>query len=289
MHASASVATRYFAGWFFRFFLLALPAAVAAQSPVVLELAGEGGRSYRVEIRAPATPPPPAGYPVLYLLDGNAALAGLPEAAAGPALIVAIGHHGSGRFDVAGRVFDFTPALTGGDEFDPLVPTRRAGGAQAFAAFIERRVKPAVAAVYPVDASRQGLWGHSYGGLFVLHTLLTRSADFRCYAAASPSLWWRDGYLPRLAQSTSPAARQTARLLVTRGGAEMPAQAPQDDLRALAVWQLRNSVPVDAAAAFAAAHSGPAEYLELPGLNHGEAFAASLAPTLAWFARCIEE
>lgn len=289
MHGSASVATRYFAGCFFRFFLLALPAAEAAQPLAVLDLAADGGRSYRVEVRRPPVPPPSPGYPVLYLLDGNAALTSLPEDVTGRVLIVAIGHHGSSRFDVAGRVFDFTPALTGGDEFDPLVPARRAGGAQAFAAFIERRVKPAVAAVYPVDASRQGLWGHSYGGLFVLHTLLTRPADFRCYAAASPSLWWRDGYLPRLAQSTPPAARQTASLLVTRGGAEMPAQAPQGDPRALAAWRLRNSVPADAAATFAAAHPGPAEYLELPGLNHGEAFAASLAPTLAWFARCIEE
>ncbi|MCL1553444.1 hypothetical protein [Xanthomonas nasturtii] len=36
--------------------------------------AADGQRRYRVRIATPKTPPPTAGYPVVYLLDGNAAL-----------------------------------------------------------------------------------------------------------------------------------------------------------------------------------------------------------------------
>src|SRR3546814_19712655 len=48
------------------------------------------------------------------------------------------------------------------------------GGADDFLAFIEHELKPLIAQRYPVDARRQILFGHSYGGLFTLYTLFTK-------------------------------------------------------------------------------------------------------------------
>ncbi|MBF3166256.1 ferric enterobactin esterase PfeE, partial [Pseudomonas aeruginosa] len=67
------------------------------------------------------------------------------------------------------------------------------GGADAFLDLLRDGMRPAVAAQAPLDTARQTLWGHSYGGLLVLHALFTRPGEFARYAAASPSLWWRDG------------------------------------------------------------------------------------------------
>jgi uncharacterized protein len=36
------------------------------------------------------------------------------------------------------------------------------------------------------------LFGHSFGGLFVVHVLLTQPQAFAEYIAASPSIWWSD-------------------------------------------------------------------------------------------------
>ncbi|MCX2717543.1 alpha/beta hydrolase-fold protein [Helicobacter sp. MIT 21-1697] len=37
------------------------------------------------------------------------------------------------------------------------------------------------------------LFGHSFGGLFVLYTLLHKPRSFNHYVCASPSLWWGEG------------------------------------------------------------------------------------------------
>ena len=37
------------------------------------------------------------------------------------------------------------------------------------------------------------LFGHSFGGLFVLYTLLSKPQSFTHYVCASPSLWWGEG------------------------------------------------------------------------------------------------
>lgn len=57
-------------------------------------------------------------------------------------------------------------------------------------------MKPAVKARFPqAKVTRQALYGHSYGGLFALHTLFTRPGLFDCYIASSPSIWWNDRFI----------------------------------------------------------------------------------------------
>jgi predicted alpha/beta superfamily hydrolase len=276
------------------------PAAAGDDAHAVERLSfanGQTGHRYRVSTLRPAAPPPADGYPVLFLLDGNAAEQDLvkTEALATPEgrslALVTVGYDTDQRFDVAARAYDYTPALVpGANERDPLDATRRNGGADGFLAFIQATILPAVERQIPVNRRRLGLWGHSYGGLFVLHAL--QHADtFRCHIAASPSLWWRDGYLfkHRDAFRERLAGRRFG-LLITRGSAETTRRPGNDEPRALARWRQTSSAPPNAAEEFAGSlQSLPGAriaYLELPGLSHGEAFAASLNPTLRWFSDC---
>ena len=68
--------------------LPALAAGAAGSGPVVIPRSEqftlrsrEGSREYRIFLARPAAMPPPAGYPVVYVLDGNAffgTMTGLP-------------------------------------------------------------------------------------------------------------------------------------------------------------------------------------------------------------------
>ena len=258
-------------------------------------------RDYRLHIMRPRQAPPPEGYPVIFLLDGNAAVEAIDEdvlarmAVDSPPLIVAIGPDSALRFDLDGRTYDYTPPASGiqtdAGEFETQPPHRRTGGADRFLDFIETTVRPAVAQHAAVDWQRQGVWGHSYGGLFVLHALLARPGQFRCHIAASPSLWWRQGQLltqaeERLKYPASPPFD----LLLTRGTNEAEAKPPGEDSAVRRRWQERQSVPPDALPRLAKRMKrqpgARVHFLELPGLSHGAALAASLEPALHWFKAC---
>ncbi|MFT0520625.1 alpha/beta hydrolase [Pseudomonas faucium] len=187
----------------------------------------DGQRHYRLWVGKPDRPAPAAGYPVLWMLDGNAALGALDreqlrQLAAGQApLLVAVGYQTEQRIDRAGRTFDYTPALPGqAEQRDPLTG-QPSGGVDAFLDLLTLRMRPMVAELAPIDLQRQTLWGHSYGGLAVLHALFTRPGAFSDYAAASPSLWWHDGAIVREAQGLQQRLGDSRpRLLLMRGGEE---------------------------------------------------------------------
>ena len=168
----------------------------------VLQAVG-GAQRYRLRVAVPQRAAPPAGYATAWLLDGNAALMDVQAAdlqqlaqSAAPPLIVFIAHDNDLRIDGDARAFDYTPRRPGGEaaQRDPL-GTRRNGGADAFLALILEHAMPRVNALAPLDPARQALWGHSYGGVFVLHALFTRPQAFALYGAADPSLWWGEGVL----------------------------------------------------------------------------------------------
>ncbi|MFC7335418.1 alpha/beta hydrolase [Rhodocista pekingensis] len=257
----------------------------------------DGGRRYRVTVGMPRRPAPAAGYPVLHMLDGNAALGVLTEPLLenldrdGPPVLVAIGYETDRRFDVVARAFDYTPPTSpAGETWENRERGRRGGGADAFLDLIEAEIKPRVAALAAVDPARQALWGHSYGGLFTLHCLFTRPDRFSTYIAASPSLWWQDGFI------LSEEARFTgapARLLLTRGGAEgRRREGPRPAGGADAVRQApppgREGFPAHAlpqmAARLRTLPGLSVEVIEFPDLSHGEALAASLPPALRFAA-----
>jgi len=163
----------------------------------------DGKRHYRIEISIPRAPAPKAGFPVLYMLDGNAAMATLTEIdlvriiGGNPPVLVAIGYDTATRHDLVSRAYDYTPPVreNGKPVAEPVVSGRVGGGADIFLQLIDTRIKPLVRARAGTDPGKEYLWGHSYGGLFALHTLFTQPGAFARYIAGDPSAWWHDGAL----------------------------------------------------------------------------------------------
>ena len=127
-------------------------------------------------------------YPVLYMTDGDAHIG-----------------HTSSTIDFLvrnGRISDMiVVGIPNTDRTRDLTPTKAtgpnaaqfatAGGADNFLKFIETELIPEIEKTYRVQPYRI-LAGHSFGGLFAVHALVTRPELFNSYIAVSPSLQWSD-------------------------------------------------------------------------------------------------
>lgn len=205
----------------------------AQQTDVVSKITG---RTYRIYIAKPLLPPPPTGYPVVYVLDGN----GYFNTAAmqmvlgqfgelKPAIIVGIGYPISSPLEVVRlRTRDMTPPT----KIEDLTESVRRGlggseqsygGADAFRQFLVDELRPALAETYPIDGAAQSLVGHSFGGLFALHVLFNATDSFQTYVIGSPSIWWgRKSVLAGEADFKRRvlAGKAAPRVLITVGGLE---------------------------------------------------------------------
>jgi len=148
-------------------------------------------------------------YHILYLLDGNAAIDDIDQTRlqaklkATPAgqipILVFIGYQTPYRFEVTSRAYDFTPPLlsaTNDQIANAFVEEGRGrlnGGSENFYQLIERDIKPWVASQLQDYPKVETLWGHSYGGLFVLYHLFLHPQSFDHFVSADPSLWWQNG------------------------------------------------------------------------------------------------
>lgn len=182
-------------------------------------------RRYRIFVSLPDKPAPADGYAVLYVMDGNAMFHTAREAVRAmerrpdvprdlATIVVGVGYPDG--VDIANeRTFDLTPR--GSSSARITAPT---GGADAFLDFLQRDLGPRIAAYGKLDPARKGIFGHSFGGLFVLHSLSTQPLAFPVRVAASPSIWFADpDFEPRLQQVI--AARSAndpgLKLLITAG------------------------------------------------------------------------
>lgn len=163
-------------------------------------LSEDGRRRYRVYIGISQQPAPEGGFPVLYALDGNAAAAFLDDPAfarlrKNPVVLVLVAPDSSLRIDRAQRAWDYTPPVSGQTYLhDPIDPALCNGGALDFFRLLTGQIRLLAAEAVPMmDTRRQTLWGHSYGGLFVLYAFLHAPQSFDRYVAADPSLWLRGG------------------------------------------------------------------------------------------------
>ena len=250
-----------------------------------------GGHTHRIMIAVPPAPAPAQGWPVLYVLDGDLMFALTAQLmrnrfARGPgvpaqgAVVVGLGYAGDQVLNLAARTYDYTPPAPG-----PATDERgrREGGADAFLDFIDATVRPLVADAARVDTARQTLFGHSYGGLCALHALFTRPGSFQNYVAASPSVWWRSGFILQ-EQARFVAERRAAakplRLLVTQG--ERETEVPTDPTRAAILRERQGN---DRLRALLDSLRGvPAlnvRFASFPGADHGTSMAPAAQQALS--------
>jgi predicted alpha/beta superfamily hydrolase len=176
--------------------------------------------------------------PVVYLTDANGAfgltvdivrhlqLGGhLPQL-----LVVGIGYPVALlRQTMALRTRDLTPTASPvmKDSRGAIAPS---GGAARFLSFVADELMPWVAGRYPIGRDATYV-GHSLGGLFGAYALLSRTATFRGYALASPSIWWDDLEMLRREEAYAREHRDLAAEVVVTVGAE---ETPEGRTRAAA-------------------------------------------------------
>ena len=126
-----------------------------------------------------------AKYPVAYLLDGHdhfihasGILGFITQQGVAPQMIMI------GVSNAVNRTRDLTPKA---DTADARFP--HAGGADNFLKFLSDELVPYVNKTYRTEPYKI-LIGHSFGGLFAVHTLLNKPDTFDAYIAISPALWW---------------------------------------------------------------------------------------------------
>jgi predicted alpha/beta superfamily hydrolase len=194
------------------------------------DMTSAGGEIYRIFVSVPKTEMPADGYPVLYVLDGNAMFAAFAEARriqeyydVGKAIVVGVGYPTDDAYDTR-RLYDYTPPLL---DPPPLNLRRlakyKSGGRDKFLDFLTGKLRTEIGSRYKINLERQSLFGHSLGGLLALHALYTRPQAFYSIVAASPSLEWNEqGVLVEerefAARLTSGKVGKTSRLMVVVGG-----------------------------------------------------------------------
>ena len=186
------------------------PASLPGTSVFDIAPSGDAGvLPYRVFVYTPSGEASETGWPVLYMVDGNAVFATAIDAVRAQAsypkgtnvthgMVVAIGYPTDAAYDPLRRSWDLSPPP--GRAYPPFHmggPDVRTGGGEDFLRFIEDALKPMLEARFPIDRGRQTLFGHSFGGLFALYALFRRPAAFRTWVAASPAIYWEDTVIAR--------------------------------------------------------------------------------------------
>lgn len=222
----------------------AMGALVPAKTPGAISTTEEWkmtskttGRSYHIYIAKPAAgTPPPGGYPVIYLTDGDymfhvaADTLTMLSAAlqAKPAIIVGVGYGDGFLATTRNRYTDLTPsqadpAWAAEIKSSPKFASATFGGAEGFYRFVTQELRPQIDAAYATDKSDNTLWGHSLGGLFSLHVLFNHPEAFKTYLIGSPTIIWNHNAIlrdeSRLVEAVA-VGKAAPRILLTAGELE---------------------------------------------------------------------
>ncbi|TCB76693.1 alpha/beta hydrolase [Acinetobacter sp. ANC 4173] len=219
--------------------------------------------------------------PALFMLDGNSVMSYLSEdvlqqlATREAPVLVAIGYDTNLPFDTTARALDYTPTdETGKITADPRQPERLSGGSAEFRKVLLSQIQPWVAGQAQLDPQRQALWGHSYGGLFVLDSLM-HAQYFSHYFAASPSLSWADARILKNMQTKAVSHDQTQALWIMEGDlAQNHPATKSPNFNPNTVQDNRHVI------AHFVQQGVQSKLLLYPNLSHGQMFAASLLDIL---------
>lgn len=177
------------------------PPAYALEGTEVCDLPSKMlGRDYQLYVYLPDSyaKEPTRNYPVLFVTDAPYAFPLIRSIAR------RVGDHGDGLRDFIlvglsyakgdtpkfSRNRDYTPTAKGPSDAESDMPGRAPlyGEAENYRRFIAGEVFPYVASHYRADMHEKIYAGHSYGGLFGVHMLLTEPGMFEHYILGSPSL-----------------------------------------------------------------------------------------------------
>ncbi len=244
-----------------------VPSAASAQTPPaappyampstqMFDVKSDGGETYRIFISHPKGEAPEGGFPVLYVIDGNAYFASFAEtrrlleyADRGKALVVGVGYPTDDAYD-ARRTADFLfPVPTVGPPAQARSePNATNTGRDKFLDFLTGRLRTEIGKRFKIDPDRQSLFGHSFGGLFAIHALYARPEAFQAIIAASPSLEWNVQDMLReerafAARLASGKIARTSRLMLVAGDQDRdddpePARALAARLESLSAYGL---------------------------------------------------
>ena len=228
----------------------------AMPSTQMFDVKSDGGETYRIFISYPKGEAPEGGYPVLYVMDGNAYFASFAETRRlleyvdrGKALVVGVGYPTDDAYD-ARRTADFLfPVPTVGPPAQAKSqPDATHTGRDKFLDFLTGKLRLEIGKRFKIDPDRQSLFGHSFGGLFAIHALYAKPEAFQAIVAASPSLEWNVRDMLReerafAAKLASGAVARTSRLMLVAGDQDRdddpePARALAARLELLSVYGL---------------------------------------------------
>jgi predicted alpha/beta superfamily hydrolase len=231
---------------------------VAVYGSIQFDLSSKiADRIYRIFVFKPQIPPPPTGFPVVVVTDGNMtfplmatvdatfALTGM------AALVVGVGYATEDPMSLfSRRNRDLTPP-TPLSSIEQRPGQARAkledyGGSEFFYRFLMEELRPLIASAYSVDPNNQTLYGHSIGGMFTVSVLLNHPESFRNFVASSPSIFWNHcsvlSDLPSFTRKVQ--ARAVApRVLISVGSEEQAVPTPLPPAMTKAIVEKMPKVP----------------------------------------------
>jgi uncharacterized protein len=197
--------------------------------------------TFYIDVRLPEEyfSKPGQRYPVVILLDGNFYFpmmssiihqyekAGLLK----PVILIGVGYKSFPVMDSL-RVRDYLfPLALPSDEL------KAPGGGKNFKDYLTRELIPEIDSRFKTEKNNRALLGHSFGGYFVLYSLLdqleNRKHDFKTFISASPTLWYNNFYLNKLPGQLK-TKTDTLNLFISVGALEDPTWSvkPVTDLSA---------------------------------------------------------
>lgn len=236
----------------------------------------DGERHYKVWTAIPNAAPPAEGYPILYALDGNAVMDRVSDSLLAqltqktPPVIVAVGYQTTLPFDQNARAYDYRPTVKE-NSADSGRDSRKSGGSEAFRQLLQNTIVENVERGMKIDPRRRAIWGHSYGGLFIIDSWLA-SSRFRIYFSASPSLGRGNAsLLDKMAEAKADAFSQKSLYLMegavaTQRVSSAGAEETRGNVLQTVSLLKKKGVAVN--------------WWPYPGLSHGEMFNASLQSAL---------
>jgi len=175
------------------------------------------------------------------------------------------------------------------------LPCPPSGDCDRFRRFIIDELKPAVEAEFGVDPDEWTLGGHSLGGLFAVHSLLTAPSAFKRYFAVGSSFWWHKPLMSDLAeQFAKTAERRDVSVYIAAGELEGPDHTKKDWARFMDQPEWRDYIRVmggypelirdshEMAAVLAECPGYRTKAETLPNETHGSAVFAALSQGLRW-------